>query len=62
MKAIVTAITGCRFEKIDPVSKDAVMMKILQVLAGTMHTGLLSCSMILLCARLLMLIFKLYSK
>ncbi|XLT94862.1 hypothetical protein S245_017500 [Arachis hypogaea] len=37
MEAIVTAITGCRLEKTDPVSEDAVMMKILQVLAGTMH-------------------------
>ncbi|XLT63112.1 hypothetical protein HN873_019636, partial [Arachis hypogaea] len=37
MEVIVTAITGCRLEKIDPMSEDAVMMKILQVFAGTMH-------------------------
>ncbi|MED6209900.1 hypothetical protein PIB30_059151 [Stylosanthes scabra] len=37
MEAIVTGITGCRLEKTDPISEDAVMMKILQVLAGTMH-------------------------
>ncbi|KAL4315712.1 hypothetical protein AHAS_Ahas15G0212500 [Arachis hypogaea] len=37
MEAIVTAITSCRLEKTDPMSEDAVMMKILQVLAGTMH-------------------------
>ncbi|XLU27528.1 hypothetical protein S245_063594, partial [Arachis hypogaea] len=34
MEAIVTAIIGCRLEKTDPVSEDAVMMKILQVLAN----------------------------
>ncbi|XLR14368.1 hypothetical protein HN51_035276, partial [Arachis hypogaea] len=37
MEAIVTAITGCRLEKTNLVSKDVVMMKILQVLDGTMH-------------------------
>ncbi|KAL4397846.1 hypothetical protein AHAS_Ahas01G0232700 [Arachis hypogaea] len=37
MKTIITAITGYRLEKTDPVSEDAVMMKILEVLAGTMH-------------------------
>ncbi|KAL5572687.1 hypothetical protein UlMin_022284 [Ulmus minor] len=35
--SIVAAITGCRLEKTDPMSEDAVMMKILQVLTATMH-------------------------
>lgn len=34
--SIVTAITGCRLEKTDPVSEDAVMMKILHVLTTIM--------------------------
>ncbi|OMO58070.1 SEC7-like protein [Corchorus olitorius] len=34
---IVSGITSCRLEKTDPVSEDAVMMKILQVLAGIMR-------------------------
>ncbi|CAI8583837.1 unnamed protein product [Vicia faba] len=37
MEAIVAGITSCRLEKTDPVSEDAVMMKILQVLAGIMQ-------------------------
>ncbi|PNY13876.1 pattern formation protein EMB30-like [Trifolium pratense] len=37
MESIVAGITSCRLEKTDPVSEDAVMMKILQVLAGIMH-------------------------
>lgn len=36
MNAIVTAITGCRLEKTDPVTEDAVMMRILQVLVAVM--------------------------
>ncbi|PPD73931.1 hypothetical protein GOBAR_DD29150 [Gossypium barbadense] len=34
---VVTGITSCRLEQTDPVSKDAVMMKILQVLTATMR-------------------------
>ncbi|XP_022728914.1 ARF guanine-nucleotide exchange factor GNL2-like [Durio zibethinus] len=34
---VVTGITNCRLEKTDPVSEDAVMMKILQVLTGIMR-------------------------
>ncbi|CAK8534064.1 unnamed protein product [Lathyrus sativus] len=37
MESIVAGITSCRLEKTDPVSEDAVMMKILQVLAGIMQ-------------------------
>ncbi|CAL5186508.1 unnamed protein product [Lathyrus oleraceus] len=37
MESIVAGITNCRLEKTDPVSEDAVMMKILQVLAGIMQ-------------------------
>ncbi|PON73320.1 Guanine nucleotide exchange factor [Parasponia andersonii] len=37
ISAIVTAITNCRLEKSDPVSEDAVMMKVLQVLTGLMN-------------------------
>ncbi|XP_019458220.1 PREDICTED: ARF guanine-nucleotide exchange factor GNL2 [Lupinus angustifolius] len=37
MESIVSGITSCRLEKTDPVSEDAVMMKILQVLAGIMN-------------------------
>lgn len=37
MESIVSGITACRLEKTDPVSEDAVMMKILQVLAGIMN-------------------------
>ncbi|KAK2978246.1 hypothetical protein RJ640_024279 [Escallonia rubra] len=33
----VTAITGCRLEKTDPASEDAIMMRILQVLAAIMR-------------------------
>ncbi|CAL5397059.1 unnamed protein product [Camellia sinensis] len=36
MNAAVTAITGCRLERTAPVSEDAVMMRILQVLAAIM--------------------------
>lgn len=36
INSIVIAITSCRLEKTDPVSEDAVMLKILQVLTGTM--------------------------
>ncbi|XP_015898323.2 ARF guanine-nucleotide exchange factor GNL2 [Ziziphus jujuba] len=36
INSVVTAITSCRLEKTDPVSEDAVMLKILQVLIGTM--------------------------
>lgn len=32
----VTAVTGCRLEKTDPVSEDAVMMRILLVLSAIM--------------------------
>ncbi|KAI4297401.1 hypothetical protein L6164_037296 [Bauhinia variegata] len=35
--SVVSGITSCRLEKTDPVSEDAVMMKILQVLIGIMH-------------------------
>ncbi|XP_062076164.1 ARF guanine-nucleotide exchange factor GNL2 [Humulus lupulus] len=35
--AIVTTITNCRLEKTDPISEDAVLMKILQVLSGIMN-------------------------
>nr|GMD93244.1 ARF guanine-nucleotide exchange factor GNL2 [Ipomoea batatas] len=38
----VAAITSCRLEKTDPVSEDAVMMKILQVLTGDNGTALAS--------------------
>ncbi|XWS72008.1 hypothetical protein CRYUN_Cryun02cG0003800 [Craigia yunnanensis] len=34
---VITGITSCRLEKTDPVSEDAVMMKILQVLTGIMR-------------------------
>ncbi|TYH68985.1 hypothetical protein ES332_D05G026000v1 [Gossypium tomentosum] len=34
---VVTGITSCRLEQTDPVSEDAVMMKILQVLTATMR-------------------------
>ncbi|XP_061366468.1 ARF guanine-nucleotide exchange factor GNL2 [Gastrolobium bilobum] len=37
IESIVSGITSCRLEKTDPVSEDAVMMKILQVLTGIMH-------------------------
>ncbi|KAJ1419833.1 Sec7, C-terminal domain superfamily [Sesbania bispinosa] len=37
MESIVAGITSCRLEKSDPASEDAVMMKILQVLAGIMQ-------------------------
>ncbi|XP_020233230.1 ARF guanine-nucleotide exchange factor GNL2 [Cajanus cajan] len=37
MESVVSGITSCRLEKTDPVSEDAVMMKILQVLTGIMH-------------------------
>lgn len=33
----VTAVTGCRLEKTDPVSEDAVMMRILLVLSAIMR-------------------------
>ncbi|CAK9152750.1 unnamed protein product [Ilex paraguariensis] len=36
MNSAVTAITGCRLEKTDSVSEDAVMMRILQVLTAIM--------------------------
>ncbi|CAN4082612.1 unnamed protein product [Withania somnifera] len=36
INSIVTAVTGCRLEKTDPVSEDAVMMKILQALTAIM--------------------------
>lgn len=36
INSVVTAITSCRLEKTDTVSEDAVMLKILQVLIGTM--------------------------
>ncbi|XP_010519703.1 PREDICTED: ARF guanine-nucleotide exchange factor GNL2 [Tarenaya hassleriana] len=36
MNSIVSGITSCRLEKTDPVSEDAVMMRILQVLVGIM--------------------------
>ncbi|KAK6273406.1 hypothetical protein POUND7_010489 [Theobroma cacao] len=34
---VVSGITSCRLEKTDPVSEDAVMMKILQVLTGILR-------------------------
>lgn len=34
---VVIGITSCRLEKTDPISEDAVMMKILQVLTGIMR-------------------------
>ncbi|XP_022755059.1 ARF guanine-nucleotide exchange factor GNL2-like [Durio zibethinus] len=37
INSVVTGITGCRLEKTDTVSEDAVMMKILQVLTGIMR-------------------------
>ncbi|KAJ7969631.1 ARF guanine-nucleotide exchange factor GNOM protein [Quillaja saponaria] len=37
INSVVTGITSCRLEKTDPVSEDAVMMKILQVLTGIMQ-------------------------
>lgn len=37
VSTIVTAITNCRLEKTDPISEDAVMMKILQLLTGIMN-------------------------
>ncbi|KAG5615396.1 hypothetical protein H5410_015220 [Solanum commersonii] len=36
INSAVTAVTGCRLEKTDPVSEDAVMMKILQALTAIM--------------------------
>ncbi|KAF7819835.1 ARF guanine-nucleotide exchange factor GNL2 [Senna tora] len=37
MDAVVSGITSCRLEKTDPVSEDAVMMRILQVLIAIMN-------------------------
>ncbi|KAK8550249.1 hypothetical protein V6N12_038968 [Hibiscus sabdariffa] len=37
INTVVTGITSCRLEQTDPVSEDAVMMKILQVLTATMR-------------------------
>jgi len=37
IESVVSGITSCRLEKTDPVSEDAVMMKILQVLTGIMN-------------------------
>ncbi|XP_059638176.1 ARF guanine-nucleotide exchange factor GNL2 [Cornus florida] len=37
INSAVTAITGCRLEKTDPVSEDAVMMRILHVLIAIMR-------------------------
>ncbi|CAB4288468.1 unnamed protein product [Prunus armeniaca] len=37
INTVVTAITTCRLERTDPVSEDAVMMNILQVLTGIMN-------------------------
>lgn len=36
MSAIVTGITSCQLEKTDPISEDAVMMRVLQVLVAVM--------------------------
>ncbi|XP_059281864.1 ARF guanine-nucleotide exchange factor GNL2 [Lycium ferocissimum] len=36
INSAVTAVTGCRLEKTDPISEDAVMMKILQALTAIM--------------------------
>ncbi|PHT33425.1 ARF guanine-nucleotide exchange factor GNL2 [Capsicum baccatum] len=36
INSAVTAVTGCRLEKTDPVSEDAVMMRILQALTAIM--------------------------
>ncbi|XP_047161324.1 ARF guanine-nucleotide exchange factor GNL2 [Vigna umbellata] len=37
IESVVSGITSCRLEKTDPVSEDAVMMKILQVLTAIMN-------------------------